>query len=163
MENKPNRIIWHHSADVSKAKQALKINEYHRTQNFPKSSLGFFGGYHILIEKDGEIVRYREDNEIGAHDKDENINSLGVCLAGNFSVEMPTPQQVNSLKTQLTKWIIDYNISIDRIDPHRMGDATECPGKLLDDEWARNLIRKEKSEDIQMTLEDIIEYIRSKM
>ncbi len=140
MENKPNRIIWHHSADGSSGHQFDKINTYHKSKNFPKSILGFYGGYHILIEKDGLVRRYRADNEIGAHDADENVNSLGVCLAGNFSLEHPSKEQEASLRKQLTEWTLKFNIPVTRIDPHRMGDTTECPGKLLRDDWARRIL-----------------------
>lgn|SRR3990167_6958735 len=140
MENKPNRIIWHHSADGSTADQFEKINSYHKKLWSYKSILGFYGGYHVLIERDGAIKRYRADNEIGAHDADENVNSLGVCLAGNFSIEHPSKAQTDSLRKQLAEWTLKYNIPINRIDPHRMGDTTECPGKLLSDNWARQLL-----------------------
>lgn len=148
MENKPNRIIWHHSAVLSNGHQANGINNGHKTRGFPKSLSGFYGGYHVLIEKDGTIVRFRADNEIGAHDADENINSLGVCLAGNFSIEQPTPQQVAALTPLLREWCQKYNISPERIDPHRRGDTTECPGKLLPDNWARDLVRAPGESDL---------------
>lgn len=148
MENKPNRIIWHHSADTSSGSQFDKINTYHKKKWNYKSILGFYGGYHILIEKDGQIKRYRADNEIGAHDAGENINSLGVCLAGNFNIEHPTDLQIASLKDVLLDWIKRYGISVDRIDPHRMGDTTDCPGKLLQDNFARDLVKEKDKEDL---------------
>lgn len=165
MENKPNRIIWHHSADTSSGHQFEKINSYHQKKWNYKSILGFYGGYHVLIEKDGLIKRYRADNEIGAHDADENVNSLGVCLAGNFSLEHPTELQAESLRDVLLEWTGKYNIPITRIDPHRMGDTTECPGKLLPDEWARDLIKPKNNghliDQIIIRLEDVLKLIRA--
>lgn len=163
MENKPNRIIWHHSADTSPGHQATKIDVYHKSKGFPKSLLGFYGGYHILIEKDGTIFRYRADNEIGAHDKDENINSLGVCLAGNFDIEHPSVDQQKSLEAVLQDWMAKWNIPVTRIDPHRMGDTTDCPGKLLADDWARQFVSGVNRTTTSEVLLDIIAYIRSKM
>ena len=31
------------------------VNEYHRGRDFPQSSLGYFVGYHYLIERDGRV------------------------------------------------------------------------------------------------------------
>src|SRR3990167_7232831 len=115
----PNKIIWHHSADASAGPQFFKINEDHKAKWNFASSLGYFGGYHYLIEKDGKVFQYRADDEVGAHDLGENIGSIGICLAGNFDAELPTKQQEQALapllKTILTKWKIRHN----RIDPHR--------------------------------------------
>src|SRR3990167_7397315 len=124
MENKPNRIIWHHSAVEGYGSQATGINIGHKKRKFPLSILGYYGGYHILIEKDGSLFRYRADNEIGAHDEGENINSLGVCLAGNFSMQQPTKEQEQSFVKVLRDWILRYHIPVDRIEPHRSGDNT---------------------------------------
>lgn len=162
MENAPNRIIWHHSAVQSKKHQAAGINNSHRTRGFPKSSLGFYGGYHLLIERDGSVFRFRNDNEIGAHDSGENINSLGICLAGNFSLEYPNEAQVAALTPLLRDWMQKYGISAERIDPHRMGDSTECPGKLLPDNWAANLLRPNPNQLLQTTLDDIIRFVEAK-
>jgi len=163
MENKPNRIIWHHSADDSTGHQADKINNYHKSRGFPKSILGFYGGYHILIENDGSIFRYRADNEIGAHDANENINSLGVCLAGNFNLTHPTKEQKDSLSRVIAVWRQLHNIPLNRIDPHRMGDATDCPGKLLPDTWARELITAPETQTIEKILREIIAFVESKL
>lgn len=163
MENKPNRIIWHHSADGSSGNQFEKINRYHRGLGFPKSILGFYGGYHVLIEKDGTIMRYRADNEIGAHDKDENINTLGICLAGNLSLEHATERQIKSFRDQLLSWMSLHKIPAERIDPHRMGDSTECPGKLYSDDWARLLVIPKPPETTKEILQDIINYCQSKL
>lgn len=163
MENYPNRIIWHHSADTSPGHQAEKINRYHKSRKFPLSLLGFYGGYHVLVEKDGSIVRFRADNEIGAHDAGENINSLGICLAGNFSEEQPTGPQQHALRSVLIEWMGKYGISPDRIEPHRFNDATECPGKLLPDDWAARLIRERTDNPVRAALEDIVRFIQSKI
>lgn len=140
MENKPNRIIWHHSADSTTLYQASKIDSYHKSKGFPKSTLNYYGGYHILIEKDGKIVRFRQDSEIGAHDAGENVNSLGICLAGNFDIEEPTTIQVATLRTVLLEWMQKWSIPTNRIEPHRLNDNTHCPGLKLPDDWAQRVV-----------------------
>ena len=161
--NKPNKIIWHHSADIYNGHQVDRIDRYHQSRHFPKSLLGYFGGYHILIEKDGTMFRYRKDEELGAHDKDENFNSLGICLAGNFSIELPNEKQKEMLMLCLDEWFHKYNLTLDNVEPHRKNDATECPGLLLPDDWIKSLYKKTENKITREILEDIIRYIQSKL
>ena len=140
MENKPTSIIWHHSADPSTEHQAGKINAYHRTRGFPISALGFYGGYHVLIEKDGSIFRFRLDTEIGAHAYNHNQNTLGICLAGNFDIEIPTQAQQTAFQNLLKEKMAIWSITSDRLLPHRALRATACPGHRLYDSWARDIL-----------------------
>jgi hypothetical protein len=163
MDNKPDKIIWHHTADDSWEKQWAKINEYHKTKGFTLSSLGFYGGYHILIEKDGTIFRYRQDEEEGCHTIGENTRSLGIALAGNFSIKYPTQEQEDSLRRQLRDWITGWNIAKEDIMSHRKFANTECPGLNLSDNWARDLIKTNDSGATNEILMDILHYIKSKL
>lgn len=131
----PKRIIWHHSAYQSDEHQAAKIDQWHKDRGFPISSLGYYIGYHYIIEKDGSVFKAREENEIGAHDQGENIDSLGICLAGDFNKEMPTVAQTNAFRTLWLDIIIRLSIPILAIEPHRRDDSTDCPGKNLTDDW----------------------------
>ena len=144
MEQKPNRIIVHHSAVAGDRPQFLDINAYHESRGFPKSSLGYFGGYHYLIEKTGLVFHYRNETETGAHDSNENLHSFGICLSGNFNAELPTAGQETALASLLDGIMARWNIQIDRIDPHRWGDTTDCPGKRLSDMWARAVYVQKK-------------------
>lgn len=73
-------IIVHCSAN--KAGSALRladINRYHR-------SLGWKGcGYHYVIPTDGTIETGRNEIEAGAHCKNHNRHSIGVCYIGGLS------------------------------------------------------------------------------
>ena len=137
MEQKPNRVIIHHSGNASSRPQFLEIDALHKSKNFTQGSLGYFGGYHYLIEKTGHVFHYRLESETGQHDNGENINTLGICLAGNFSQELPTKAQESALASLLEEIMGRWKIPLERIDPHRWGDQTECPGLRLADTWAR--------------------------
>jgi N-acetylmuramoyl-L-alanine amidase len=130
----PKRIIVHHTADGQTAHQFDKVNAYHQTREFPLSSLGFYVGYHYLIENDGSIRQARMPEEIGAHDQGENANSVGIAFAGNFNETNPTPEQVKAYAMLVHELRTTYRIQIIHIEPHRLDDTTDCPGTRLLDE-----------------------------
>lgn len=134
----PRRIIWHHSADLAPIDQLDKINAYHKMRDFPISSLGYYVGYHWLIEKDGTVIQTRKETEVGAHDAGENADSLGICLAGNFDIELPSELQIAATTKLLGQIRNRWSIKITRIEPHRWDDETNCPGQLIDDDWLIN-------------------------
>lgn len=156
MANNPKRIIWHHSAINSDAHQATQINDGHRARNFPISALGFYGGYHLLIERDGTVFRFRNDNEQGAHAYGSNENSLGICLAGNFESQYPTEAQKTAFKIALRDAMKTWGIHPDQIFPHRSVTATACPGKNLYNTWAREILNDPEPETIQDKLVRIL-------
>ena len=75
-------IIVHCSAN--KAGSALRmadIDRYHR-------SLGWIGcGYHYVIPTDGTIEMGRPEEMVGAHCRNHNRHSIGVCYIGGLSAE----------------------------------------------------------------------------
>lgn len=77
-----NLIVVHCSAtpegrDVT----AKQIDSWHRERGFAKI------GYHYVIRLDGTIETGRAQNEIGAHVKNKNSTSIGVCLIGGVSAD----------------------------------------------------------------------------
>jgi hypothetical protein len=140
---KPEYIIVHHTA-VSREKNAHQLNatnNSHRDRGFPRSSTGFWIGYHYLIEPNGALYHPREDSEVGAHCKEESMNykSLGVSLTGDFDNEMPTDKQLSTLATLLTALRIKYHISRSHVKFHRdYASYKSCPGT----NFTRELLEK---------------------
>lgn len=133
----PQRIIWHHTADDSQSPQFDKINEYHKSKLFPRSRLGFYVGYHFVVEFDGSIRQARELTEMGAHDKDENFDSIGIALAGNFTNHTVGENQSKGMARLLSTIFQKFPIPWEKVEPHRWRDSTECPGRFLADSWLR--------------------------
>lgn len=75
-------IIVHCSANkAGSAFRLADIDRYHR-------SLGWKGcGYHYVIPADGTIEKGRAEAEVGAHCKNHNRNSIGVCYIGGLSAD----------------------------------------------------------------------------
>lgn len=120
--NKPDKIIVHHAA--SRGKSVEEIHKAH-IEN------GWTGiGYHYYIRSDGSIFSGRDENIMGAHAKDNNKNTLGVCVEGNFEDEIISDLQYNSLIKVIGYLSLKY--PIDDILGHRDVKNTLCPGKNID-------------------------------
>lgn len=141
MQFKPDQIIVHHDS-VSRAGPSFAIvNDFHRTRDFPLSSLGFYVGYHFWIERDGTVRQARAENEVGAHTIGQNYNAFGIGLAGNFDAEQPTDAQTAALGELMSGLCARHLLSKERIFPHRKYSTKTCYGKLLSDTWARDVLR----------------------
>lgn len=139
--NKPEYLIVHHTggtdtdplADTSHHTFDI-VDEWHKSLGWGQI------GYHYFIDKAGKIKQGRKDNEEGAHTIGYNLKSLGICLAGNFDVTLPTQAQIDTLTKLLTNKVKEYAIPHEKIVPHRFCAKKTCYGKLLADDWARKLV-----------------------
>jgi len=173
--------IFIHTTDASYQKvnpQFFAVNRWHfdRFGNYfndetkeqvAPSSLGYYGGYTILIERNGQEFRYREDWEETMAVKGWNRRSLSVALAFDGDIEMPTSEQISSLKTRLLKWCEKYKIlstQVYFVGPHRLEapDKT-CYGSLLPDDWAIKLLAPVKKDDESQKKKDNTEAQKAKL
>lgn len=149
--------IGHHS-DIAHdgLPQFDRVNRYHKGQGFPISTLGAWCGYHLFIEEDGKLIQARSLDERGAHTVNcgcstdlsgakyntLNIRGIGICLAGNFTIEQPTPEQITTLHDVVWELTQLYNSTFLL---HRECKATTCPGvnlrTLIDEEHGRWLVK----------------------
>ena len=156
--NKPKVLIVHHTA-VSRTKngrQFKAVNNYHKGKRFPKSSLGYFCGYHYFIEPNGDVITAKLDSDIGAHTYQQGMNykSIGIGLAGNFDVEAPTNKQKEALSKLLRGLSLKYDITTENILPHRKFAPKSCFGSKLKDDWASKLVgEKTNLEDLEKRID----------
>ena len=88
--------------------------------------------YHFLIAPDGRIFQGRPIE----YEPDSNTNyslsgNIGIEMFGNFEVQRPSPQQLQSC-VKLVAWLAqDRKIDLDHIRGHKDAaqDQTVCPGK----------------------------------
>lgn len=149
MQNNPTKIIVHHSADATFADQLEKINEYHKSRDFPVSSLGYYVGYHFIINHEGVLTQTRKIEDEGAHTKGLNFDSIGICLEGNFSEELPTEAQKATLGKLLLQLCELHGFDVTDIYPHRAFGNTSCYGDKLSANWAGLLYLEYKAESIK--------------
>ncbi len=90
-------IIVHCSATPEgKYFNTVDIDRWHRERGFKKI------GYHWVIGLDGEVMRGRDEREVGAHTLGRNSRSIGVCYIGGLDSEgnpkdTRTPAQKESM------------------------------------------------------------------
>jgi len=151
--NKPQAFIVHHTAVGGDNFQLYAVNRYHRSKGFPISSLGWYVGYHWFIEKNGDTIRCRADKDVGAHTlKGWNTKSIGVSLAGDFNKEMPTPEQIKSLKELKA----DYP-RLKNFGAHRKYDTRRtCFGGMLSDDWLDRILKKHKPDKVDKEKQKLI-------
>jgi N-acetylmuramoyl-L-alanine amidase len=89
-------------------------------------------GYHYIIKTTGEVQRGRRDSIPGAHVKNHNANSLGICLIGGVdakgkSTDNFTPRQKASLRNLLLLLKLRYKEA--EVLGHRdfKGVKKDCP------------------------------------
>jgi N-acetylmuramoyl-L-alanine amidase len=128
-------IIVHHTEEIG-----WDINKTHK---FHQEHRGWSGiGYNFFIEENGEIIKGR-GYHVGAHAYSYNQKSIGICLAGNFDIQIPSIEQLKSL-SKLCIFLLDqFNLSTAQILGHRElnGVAKSCPGKNLKMDLVRESIK----------------------
>jgi hypothetical protein len=88
-----------------------------------------FHAYHWLIRPDGCAERLLEDHEVGWHAGDWEVNraSVGICLAGDYSRQPPTPAALDAVRRVLGRYPGAALLPHARVNP-----GTACPGP-----WAK--------------------------
>jgi N-acetyl-anhydromuramyl-L-alanine amidase AmpD len=126
--NAPDTIVIHHAAAVTCTAQQIHL--WHLERGWQ----GF--AYHYFIRKNGEIHTGRKENQRGGHLLDnENINTLGICLEGNYDFEKIVPDaQLNALVELChdieTRWKIKaYKKHADY--PSAQKEKKDCPGRYF--------------------------------
>lgn len=139
--NKPTHIVTHHAASASPDHTVKDVDDWHRAR-WPdfRSSLGYWVGYHYVIERDGTVTKTRQEYEEGAHCIGMNLSSIGVCFMGHFDHELPTEAQKQAWMTLYSAILTRHAIPPSRIVPHRHYANKSCHGSLLSDTYFAELV-----------------------
>ena len=122
--NKPEIIVLHHALSDFKGDQIYIVNQYHKEQFEMKSELGWWVTYHWFCERSGKLTQVRNDWEEGAHAIGWNSKSIGVCLAGDFTKEMPTKEQVDAVRSLIARYKLPLKFHRD------VQEYRTCPGPI---------------------------------
>lgn len=138
MPNDPiRRIVLHYSATYPDQDFGVAdIDKMHRAR-------GFNGvGYHYVIKRDGTVQKGRPDNVVGAHVRDHNTGSLGICCIGgieratgpNVGVDNRTEAQ-KAATVRLVRELLAKHPGA-QVVGHRDLGPTQCPGFDVRSWWA---------------------------
>ena len=119
-------IFIHHSATPRDTTEHDAVKRYHIEERGWSDI-----GYHYTIDYAGVVRKGRKDNTVGAHVKNHNKKSLGICLFGNFENENPSKQQIDALIPLLQELQKKYKVPAGHILAHKDKGNTDCCGKNL--------------------------------
>ena len=126
------------------ASSKYEKNKYPKNQaifshHFRKNSQTFCA-YHWLVRKDGSTERLLDDNEIGWHagNWDINCRSIAVCLDNNFENSTPSGKIIRAVAILINE---KYpQIKFNNIVGHReVNSNTICPGNKFLTGWKTKL------------------------
>lgn len=100
------------------------INEWHRERGWLSPS-GISCGYHFIIRRFGAIEKGRPLEEIGAHCKGQNSDSIGICVIGRKKFD---PVQIDVLYKKINDLRALYKIPIENVFGHYEFEPNKtCP------------------------------------
>ena len=111
------------------------VDEWHRKRGLLKV------GYHFFIKRGGQIEVGRGPNDIGAHTKDHDSDSVSVCMAGGLNTRgIVAPdyakEQLESLFVLIKT--LKYMYSNAQVVGHRDLSKTDCPSFDVKEWWTIN-------------------------
>lgn len=119
------------------------IDKWHKARGFTKQKLsGHYCGYHYVVALDGTIMCGRDLSEVGAHVKDHNSKSIGVCYVGGLdengkAKDTRTPEQKDTLIWLIGK--LKQSFNIDKVQGHRDYSPDTNGNGIIDSfEWIKS-------------------------
>ncbi|MEJ3737517.1 peptidoglycan recognition family protein [Bacillus tropicus] len=131
---KVNKLIIHHTSEDGW--------DVYKTHEFHQKVRGWSGiGYNYFIEADGTVFEGR-GLHIGAHAKDNNRDTIGICMTGNFDKYDPTTAQMNALYSLCKMFMNRFTVKKENILGHREleGVTKSCPGNRFSMVELRNAL-----------------------
>ena len=111
--------------------------------NHVRDGRSVFYAYHWLMRMDGSFERLLDDNELGWHAANCDINrrSVALCLDNDYEKHDPSPEILDKLANFITQNYSD--VPVDRIIGHGevSNHPTDCPGSNFVKGWKDELLR----------------------
>jgi len=137
---KINFIVLHCSdSDQASHDNIETIRHWHTLRGFTGPD-GIKGnsddvGYHYFISRNGSIHPGRKEDYVGAHVKNHNRFSIGICLSGRTFKDFHSSQFITARKL-VDELLKKYNLTRKDVKLHRELDAGKtCPNFTLAQFW----------------------------
>ena len=100
-------LIIHCSAVMpDQTSSAAQIDTWHRRDNHWKFGIG----YHYVIRRDGTIEPGRPEWMVGAHCKNHNAHSIGICYEGGLNIRgHPDDTRTEAQKVSMRRLLEDLH------------------------------------------------------
>jgi hypothetical protein len=135
-------IVHHEEGSNSSTDWAARVRA---VQNLHMDVNGWADiAYNYLVDPNGVPYEGRGggENVVGAHLCGKNTNTMGICMLGSFTSQLPTNNALYSLKRILAWKCVQRNLdpnatgfhvdrTINRVSGHRTSCSTDCPGTTL--------------------------------
>ena len=120
-------IILHCSAvRPDQTSSAAQIDTWHRQRGF---KLGI--GYHYVVRRNGEIEPGRPESMIGAHVRNYNAHSIGVCYEGGLDIRgQPADTRTEAQKASMLRLLEDLHRRYPQariVGHHDLNPHKACP------------------------------------
>ena len=120
-------IIIHCSAvRPDQTSSVAQIDTWHRQRGF---HLGI--GYHYVVRRDGQIESGRPEYMVGAHCKNHNAHSIGVCYEGGLDIRgQPADTRTEAQKASLRRLLEDLHRRYPKalvVGHHDLNPQKACP------------------------------------
>lgn len=131
MDRKVNKAIWHCTATPEGRKVSIEeITSWHKKRGF------LTVGYHLVVHLDGSISRGRSFEDMGAHCRGQNADSIGIVYVGGCDKDMNpkdtrTPEQKHAMK--VIREYLDHMFNGITHHGHYEFAAKACPSFLMED------------------------------
>ncbi|KAJ0173085.1 hypothetical protein K1T71_011261 [Dendrolimus kikuchii] len=129
-------VVIHHTAIPAACNTTRRCKADMRSMQNYHFSLGWSDiGYNFCVGSEGSAFEGRGWYNIGIHAGRANDFSIGICLIGDWRVELPSAKQLET-----TKQLIAIGLHLGVISPdykligHNQVMTTECPGGSLMEE-----------------------------
>ncbi|RNC63142.1 MAG: hypothetical protein AWM53_01527 [Candidatus Dichloromethanomonas elyunquensis] len=159
------KIVVHHMGDEKGTDVSIVSRWNPYGYEYPEYDWG--------IEGDGKVIQGRPLSVIGSHaiatyqdyttgeyyDKENNWwnkNSIGIGLAGDFTMYSMPKEMFDSLVSLTKKLMAQYGLTVNDVLPHREITATQCPGDNMG--WSWDKFIEKISEGEEEMIDNIVIY-----
>ena len=106
---------------------AAQIDTWHRRDRHYKFGIG----YHYVVRRDGQIEPGRPEYMVGAHCRNHNAHSIGVCYEGGLDIRgQPADTRTEAQKASLRRLLADLHRRYPRaliVGHHDLNPQKACP------------------------------------
>ena len=126
-------MSWAYRNNIVSREKAMQLIASGKRVKRPWIDIGYHFVSETIINNDWEILVGRVLNQVGAHTRGRNRDSLGICAVGNYDIIKP-PEELIMKLSKFTKSLMEvFDIPISNVLGHcEINSNKTCPGRMFD-------------------------------